>query len=99
MPCGLNTKNISAIKYANHNSIPCPPNKSAKYISPSFSPTPITNPPTIAPGIDVSPPIYITGKAFITASIKVYETLTLSAHSNPATSAIMPVTAQTTAQK
>ena len=31
MPCGLNTKNISAMKYANHNSIPCPPNTFPEY--------------------------------------------------------------------
>jgi len=75
-----------------------PPIKGPIYTSARFSAAPTINPPTIAPPIEVKPPIINTGKALSTTSDNENCTPWRAPHSSPATSPTIPATAQTICQ-
>ncbi|MCY1435058.1 hypothetical protein D9M71_511370 [compost metagenome] len=68
-----------------------------RYTSASFSEAPMIRPPTIAPLIEVKPPMISTGRALSTTSESENCTPRRAPQSSPATSPTNPATAQTTA--
>ena len=75
-----------------------PPKNLPMYTSDSFSPTPMSSPPMMAPGTEVRPPRITTGSALSATSDSENCTPSLLPQMMPATSATKPATDHTMTQ-
>src|SRR5206468_3032853 len=75
-----------------------PPICAPRNTSAIFSPAPTMSPPTMAPGMEVNPPMMRTGKAFSARKVMENCTPSLVPHTVAATSATRPAASQTTNQ-